>query len=62
MTQALLEEGENNYLAVAYMDQSGSGEAYCALSTGEIGASEFNKKAHKESLLNELMKLSAKEV
>ena len=62
MTRALLEEGENNYLAVAYMDQSGSGVAYCDLSTGEIGTSEFNKKGHMESLLNELVKLSAKEV
>jgi DNA mismatch repair protein MutS len=62
MTQALLDEGENNYLAVVYIDPSGGGLAYCDLSTGEIGAAEFSKKGFIESLINELVKLSAKEV
>ncbi|MFA7659702.1 MAG: DNA mismatch repair protein MutS [Anaerovoracaceae bacterium] len=62
MNSTLLEEGENNYLAVAYIDESGAGSAFCDLSTGEIGVAEFSKKGFFESLQNELIKLSAKEI
>ena len=62
MNSTLLDEGENNYLAVAYIDQSGGGSAYCDLSTGEIGVAEFSKKGFIDNLQNDLIKLSAKEI
>ncbi len=62
MNRTLLDEGENNYLAVAYLEPSGAGSAYCDISTGEIGVAEFTKKGYEESLLNHLVKLSPKEI
>lgn len=62
LNQALLNEKENSYLSSVYIDLSGGALAYCDLSTGETGCLEFNKKGFMENLLNELLKLSAKEI
>lgn len=62
MSTALLDEGNNNYLTVIYMNNSGVALAYCDISTGEIGTVEFSENKSAESLVNEIVKLSPKEV
>ncbi len=62
MNGTLLSDGENNYLAVVSIGGSGGAYAYCDLSTGEIGAAEFIRRGFAENLLNELIKLSPKEI
>ncbi len=62
VSQAMLNEKENNYLASVYLDETGAGIAYCDVSTGEISTTELKGKKYIEKLLNELEKIRAKEV
>ena len=62
ISQTMLNEKENNYLASVCYFQDTAGLAYCDLSTGEIGATEIHGKGLQERLQNELVKLSAKEI
>jgi DNA mismatch repair protein MutS len=59
---AMLDERENNYLAVVYINRRGIGLAYCDISTGETAASEFSGTDATETLLNELVRIGAREV
>ncbi len=61
-SQTMLSEKENNYLACIYVNDKGSGLAYCDLSTGEIGCGEFKGDRFEDKLTNELVKLKAKEI
>ena len=62
--QSMLTEKENNYLACVYTDQSGEGMAiaYCDISTGELKVTEYRDSDLYETLLNELVKINAKEI
>ena len=62
VSQSMLNEKENNYLASIYLDESGAGLAYCDVSTGEISTTELKGTRYIEKLLNELVKIRAKEV
>ena len=62
VSQTMLNEKENNYLASVYLDESGAGLAYCDVSTGEISTAEMKGAGYIEKLLNELVKIRAKEV
>lgn len=62
VSQTMLNEKENNYLASVYLDESGAGLAYCDVSTGEISTTELKGARYIEKLLNELVKIRAKEV
>ncbi len=62
VSQTMLNEKENNYLASVFLDESGAGLAYCDVSTGEIKATELKGSGYIEKLLNELVKIRAKEV
>ena len=62
VSQTMLNEKENNYLASVYLDENGAGIAYCDVSTGEISATELKGTRYIEKLLNELVKIRAKEV
>ena len=62
VSQAMLKENENNYLASVFYSEESIGFAYCDVSTGEISASEFTDISNIETLINELVKISAKEV
>lgn len=62
-SQSMLNEKENNYLASVYLDKTGMSISYCDISTGElyttermIGINVF------EDVLNELVKINAKEI
>ena len=59
-----LSEGENNYLACLHISGEGetAGLAYCDLSTGEIHCGVFKGSSFREDLINELVKVKAKEI
>ena len=59
---AMLKENENNYLASVYVSKKGIGFSYCDISTGEINATEMTGNTAEETLLNELVRIGAKEV
>ncbi|HYE67785.1 MAG TPA: hypothetical protein VEA58_04190, partial [Anaerovoracaceae bacterium] len=62
VSQTMLNEKENNYLASVFLDETGAGLAYCDVSTGEISTTELKGPRYIERLINELVKIRAKEV
>lgn len=62
--QSMLAEKENNYLAAVYVDQKSGGmsAAYCDISTGELNVTEYKSDNIYETLVNELVKIKAKEI
>ena len=62
VSQTMLNEKENNYLASVYLDETGAGLAFCDVSTGEVSATELKGSRYIEKLLNELVKIRAREV
>ena len=62
VSQTMLNEKENNYLASIFIDESGAGIAYCDVSTGEISTTELRGQRYIERLINELVKIRAKEI
>jgi DNA mismatch repair protein MutS len=62
VSQTMLNERENNYLASVYLDESGAGLAFCDVSTGEISTTELKGQRAIEKLINELVKIRAREV
>ncbi len=60
--QSMLTERENNYLAAVHMDKLGLAVAYCDISTGELNVTEYKGEGLYETLLNELVKIKAKEI
>jgi DNA mismatch repair protein MutS len=62
VSQTMLNEKENNYLASVYLDETGAGLAFCDVSTGEISTTELKGQRYIEKLLNELVKIRAREV
>ena len=62
ISQTMLNEKENNYLASLFMDETGAGIAYCDVSTGEISTTEFKDERYIDKVINELVKIRAKEI
>ncbi|WP_312649233.1 DNA mismatch repair protein MutS [Aminipila sp.] len=62
VNQTMLNEKENNYLASIYICEDGAGISYCDISTGELYTTSINGTGMIEILLNELVKIKAKEV
>ncbi len=60
--QSMLAEKENNYLAAVHMNPEGLSVAYCDISTGELNVTEYKGAELYETLLNELVKIKAKEI
>ena len=62
--QSMLAEKENNYLAAIYLDEKEGGMSisYCDISTGEVKVTEYRDENLYETLLNELVKIKAKEI
>jgi len=62
--QSMLAEKENNYLAAIYMNEKmgGMSISYCDISTGELKVTEYRDENLYETLLNELVKIKAKEI
>lgn len=62
VSQNMLNEKENNYLASIYMDEVGAGIAYADLSTGELKATELKSIGYKDQMRNEIAKIRPKEI
>ncbi|MBO5666369.1 MAG: DNA mismatch repair protein MutS, partial [Firmicutes bacterium] len=62
ISPTMLSENENNYLASIFMAQDGAGLSYCDLSTGELYATQISGQDIQERLLNELVRIKAKEI
>lgn len=62
--QSMLAEKENNYLAAVYLDEKSKGMSvsYCDVSTGEVNVTECSGDNLYETLLNELVKIKAREI
>lgn len=60
--QSMLTEKENNYLAAVHMDEQALSVAYCDISTGELNVTEYRGGDRYETLLNELVKIRAREI
>ncbi|MEG0918499.1 MAG: DNA mismatch repair protein MutS [Anaerovoracaceae bacterium] len=61
-SSTILKENENNFLASVYVDQNEIGFSFCDISTGEISSSEFKSEDREETLINELVRISASEI
>ena len=61
-SQAMLKEKENNYLASVYIDENGCSLSYCDISTGELYNTEDTGNNLYEIIINELVKINAKEI
>lgn len=61
-SQSMLDERENNYLASVFWSEEGVGLAYCDVTTGELKTTQFTGRRLGEKLLNELVKIKAKEI
>ena len=61
-SQAMLHEKENNYLAAVYVEDKTMAVAYCDISTGELYLTAYHGGDLYQTLLNELVKIKAKEV
>lgn len=62
VSSSMLKETENNYIASVFAGEKTIGLSYCDISTGEICLTSISGTNMKESLVNELVKINAKEV
>ena len=62
LSSAILDEKENNYIASVYAGDASIGLAYCDVSTGEIRLTEISGQDRNDDLINELVKINAREV
>ena len=61
-SQYMLSEKENNYLAAVWADEEAMSVAYCDISTGELYLTEYNGQDIYAAILNELVKIKAREI
>ena len=61
-SQSMLHENENNYLAAVYAEEQAMAVAYCDISTGELYLTEYQGLDLYPTLMNELVKIKAKEI
>lgn len=62
LSQNMLSEKDNNFLACIYLTEEGAGFAYCDISTGEFAAVKMTGKAYVEMLFAEITKIQPKEI
>ena len=62
MTGSMLSDKDNNYIASVYSDGEGIGLSYCDVSTGEINLTSFSGSGARQTLINELVKINAREL
>ncbi|MFQ8602722.1 MAG: DNA mismatch repair protein MutS, partial [Anaerovoracaceae bacterium] len=62
LSSNMLKEKENNYIASIYIDEVSTGLAYCDVSTGEINLTSFKGTAQRDNLVNEIVKINAREI
>ncbi len=62
ISSTMLKEKENNYIASIYAEDSSIGVSYCDVSTGEIYLTEIKGIGARDNMVNELVKIGAKEI
>ena len=62
ISSSMLKEKENNYIASIYAEDSSIGVSYCDVSTGEIHLTEIKGIGARDNMVNELVKIGAKEI
>ena len=62
ISSGMLKEDENNYIASVFADSESIGLSYCDVSTGEIRLTSITNPGKREALVNELVKINAREV
>ncbi|MDD6191252.1 MAG: DNA mismatch repair protein MutS [Firmicutes bacterium] len=62
MSSSMLRENENNYIASVFAGENDFGLAFCDVSTGETSLTTISGAEARESLVNELVKIGAREV
>lgn len=62
VSQTMLKESTNNYIASIYADENVLGAAYSDISTGELVVTEYRDERSYEDLLNEMIKLDVREL
>ncbi len=62
VNQTMLNEKENNYLGAVYFGETGTGVAFCDVSTGEIKVTEISGYMMYERVINEIVKMKPKEI
>ena len=62
ISSSMLNENENNYIASVVADDRAIGLSYCDVSTGEIRLTSIKGSGMAESLINELVKINAREI
>ncbi len=62
MTGSMLSDKDNNYIASVYSDGDVIGLSYCDVSTGEINLTSFSGSGARQTLINELVKINAREL
>ncbi len=62
ISSSMLDENENNYIASVVADDRAIGLSYCDVSTGEIRLTSIKGSGMAESLINELVKINAREI
>lgn len=61
-SSSMLSEKENNYIASVFADDTSVGLSYCDVSTGEICLTCLEGTTRRDSMVNELVKINAREV
>lgn len=62
ISSSMLDENENNYIASVVADDRAIGLSYCDVSTGEVRLTSIKGSGMAESLINELVKINAREI
>ncbi len=62
MTGSMLSDKENNYIASVFTGGESIGLSYCDVSTGEICLTSFSGIGARQTLINELVKINAREL
>ena len=62
ISSSMLDENENNYIASVVAYDRAIGLSYCDVSTGEIRLTSIKGSGMAESLINELVKINAREI
>lgn len=62
ISQSMLSEKDNNYVATVFFSEEGGAIAYADITTGEISVSQMKGFLFDDRIINELVKINAKEI
>lgn len=62
ISQTMLNEKENNYLASVFINGKGVGLSYCDISTGELHVTDINGFDTMDTIINQLVRIKPKQI